>query len=154
MKKPSELRAYLLACVPELTTNPQKLQVFIDAGTLQARLQNNLNFEYQYTLNIIVTDMAYHTDNVLVPLLCWLKVNQTDLADDAVKFEADILDNDTVDFSLTVPLTERVLVTENADGNYLTEHLAEPVPEYNLPDPVTFQVLFAHGDRITPAADE
>lgn len=153
MKKSSELREYLLVCVPELASHPQKLQVFIDAGTLQSRLQNNLHFEYQYTLNVIITEMTTHADNVLVPLLAWLRKNQTDLAADAVRFEADILDHTTVDFSLTVPLTERVLVQTNEEGNYTTEHLAEPVPEYNLPEPARFKELFAHGQLMTPTDD-
>lgn len=153
MKKPNDLRAYLIACVPELARHPQKLQVFIDAGTLQCGLQASLHFEYQYTLNVIITDMTTHADNVLVPLLCWLKLNQIDLEADAVKFEADILDHDTVDFSITVPLTERVLVRQNDAGNYTTEHLQEPVPEYNLPEPIAFKQLFADSSLMTQTDD-
>lgn len=149
MKKPHQLREYLLNCVPALKDNPEQLQIFIDQGSLKARLQGSLSFEYRYTLQVIITDMAIHPDNVLVPLLAWLKANQTDLAEDYIKFEADVIDKDKIDFALTVPLSESVIVNTNEDGNYTTEHLDEPVPEYNLPAPATFTSLYANGENLT-----
>ncbi len=149
MRKPQELRDYLLASVPELARSPEKLQIFIDRGNLQARLQASLHFEYQYTLNLIVTDLAGHSDNLLVPLLAWVKHNQPEMEADAIQFEADIIAHDKIDLSLTLPLTERVLVATNEDGNYTTEHLPEPVPEWNLPDPVLFKTLWHDNEQLT-----
>ncbi len=150
MKKPAELRQYLLNSVKALAANPEKLQIFIDSGNLQARLQGNLNFEYQYTLNLIITDFAVHTDLVLVPLLAWLKHHQPDLPDNAVTFEADVIDHQRIDLSITLPLTERVLVKQDDNGNYQTEHLPEPTPEYNLPAPALFLQLVANDELLTP----
>lgn len=149
MKKPNQLREYLLQCIPAIKSNPEQLQIFIDAGNLQARLQENLHFEYQYTLDIIITDCAIHADNVMVPLLAWVKHAQPELADDAIRFEADIIDKDKVDLNIKIPLTERVLVTPNAEGNYTTDHPDEPEADYNLPDPALFKQLFGNGELLT-----
>lgn len=150
MRKPLELREYLLASVRDLQRNPDKLQVFIDRGNLQARLQTSLHFEYQYTLNLIITDLADHTDTVLVPLLAWVKHAQPEMEPDAIQFEADIIDHRKIDLSITLPLTERVLVNSTAEGNYTTEHLPEPVPEWNLPEPVLFRTLWHDDEKLTP----
>lgn len=145
MRKPAELREWLLASVLDLKKNPEKLQIFIDSGNLQARLENNLNFEYQYTLNLIVTDFAVDTDYLMVPLLAWVKVEQPEIEPDAIRFQADIIDHRTVDLSVTIPLTERVLVNKSENGNYTTIHATEPVPEWNLPDPEALQELIPNG---------
>ncbi|MFN3881501.1 MAG: phage tail protein [Nitrincola lacisaponensis] len=145
MRKPAELREWLLASVRDLKNNPEKLQIFIDAGNLQARLQDSLHFEYQYTLNLIVTDFAADTDYLMVPLLAWVKVEQPEMDIDAIRFQADIIDHLTIDISITLPLTERVLVTKNDNGNYTTHHASEPVPEWNLPEPEALQELTPNG---------
>ena len=150
MRKPAELRDWLLASVRDLKKNPEKLQIFIDRGNLQARLQTSLHFEYQYTLNLIITDLADHTDTVLVPLLAWVKHAQPEMPDDAIQFEADIIDHRKIDMSITLPLTERVLVNSTAEGNYTTEHLGEPIPEWNLPEPVQFKTLWHDDEQLTP----
>lgn len=149
MRKPQELREYLLASVHDLKKNPDKLQVFIDQGNLQSRLQASLHFEYQYTLNLIITDLADHTDVVLVPLLAWVKHHQPEMEDDAIQFEADIIDHRKIDLSITLPLTERVIVNTNDQGNYTTDHQPEPVPEWNLPEPELFKTLWHKNERLT-----
>ena len=61
-----------------------------------------------------------------------MKVNQPDLmenlerAKDAIQFEADILANDLVDMSITLPLTERVIVKQQPDGTLDITHADEP----------------------------
>lgn len=150
MKKPLDLRQYLLTYVPALTKNPDQLQVFIDRGSLQTRLRTSLHYEYQYTLNLILTDLAIHPDAVLVPLLAWLRINQPDLADDAIQFEADVVRHDLIDLSITIPLTERVLISIDIDGNYQTTHADEPQPEENLPPPDAFLTLHQGDEQLTP----
>lgn len=149
MIKPGSLNQYLLNSVPELATNPDQLQVFIDAGRLQANLKNSLSFEYQYTLNLIFTDLAIHPGKVLVPILAWLRTHQPDAPDDSVTFEADVLRKDMIDLSVRIPLTERVLVRSTTTGMTIS-HLEEPKFEYALPDPALFKALFAD-DTTDPA---
>lgn len=150
MKKPQHLRSYLIESIPALTNNPDQLQIFIDTGNLAARLETNLHFEYQYTLNLICTDMGFHPNALIVPLLAWLRTHQPELAADAIKFEADILDTDKIDLSITLPLTERVLVETTTDNNYTATHLDEPQPEWVLPTPAVFRQLFADNALMTP----
>jgi hypothetical protein len=152
MKKPAALREYLTNSIPTIKNNPEQLQIFIDTGNLQARLETNLNFEYQYTLNLIMTDLAIHPNSVIVPLLAWLKHAQPDIRPDAIKFESEIISHDQIDLSITLPLTERVLVEQNEEGNFTTDHAGEPVPEWNLPDPATFVALFAKNELMTAGA--
>lgn len=132
MNKPNSLRAHLLAAVPELHKNPDRLLVFIDNGTIRSTAAHGLSFEYSYTLNVILTDFAGHPDAVAIPLFAWVLVNQRELMEnqergrDAIKFEADILDNSKVDLSITLPLTERVIVKRMDDGTLQVDHPPEP----------------------------
>lgn len=132
MNKPSALRAHLLAAVPELHKNPDRLLVFIDNGTIRSTASPGLSFEYSYTLNVILTDYAGHPDAVAIPLLAWLLVNQPELLTNlekgktAIAFEADVLDNSKVDLSLKLPLTERVIVKKQEDGTLQVSHPDEP----------------------------
>ncbi|KJH82847.1 phage tail protein [Stutzerimonas stutzeri] len=138
MNKPESLRAHLVAAVPELKRNPDRLLTFVDNGSMRSTAAPGLSFEYSYTLNIILTDFAGHPDAVAIPLFAWVLVNQRELMEnlekgrDAIKFEADILDNSKVDLSITLPLTERVIVKRQADGTLQVSHPAEPVVDDEL----------------------
>lgn len=157
MQKPDSLKSYLLQCVQLLRNNPDQLQVFIDKGALNCEPSTSLSFEYQYSIQLLLTDFGGSPNSVFVPLLAWLRVNQPDINRDAIDFSAEILRADLVDLVITLPLTERVKVTTDEAGNHRTEHLDEPQPEHNLPDPGTFQQLFADagsGDELmTPTAE-
>lgn len=132
MNKANSLKQHLLATVPELHGNPDKLLVFIDQGRARTTVVEGLSFEYGYTLNAILTDFAGPPDAVIIPVIAWMKVNQPDLmqnlekAKDAIQFEADILANDLVDMSITLPLTERVIVQQQPDGALDITHAPEP----------------------------
>jgi len=132
MNKPESLRAHLLATVSELRHNPDRLLIFIDNGKIRCTAAASLSFEYSFDLQVILTDFAGHPDSVMLPVLGWLKVNQADLLENlnksvkGIQFEADILDNSKVDLSLTLSLTERVIVGKDADGKTTIRHPGEP----------------------------
>jgi len=132
VNKPNSLREHLLAADTTLAQNPERLLVFIDEGNIRATAAPGLSFEWLYTLNIIITDYAGHPDNIAIPLLAWLRRNQPDLltniekGKDAIGFEADILGNDKVDLSITLPLTERVIVKRLPDESLEVTHPPEP----------------------------
>lgn len=134
MNKPASLRAALAAALPDLARDPERLLVFIDAGSVRSTFAGGLSWEYAYTLNIILTDYAGHPDAVIVPVLQWVSVNQSELLDNVterphgITFEADILDAGKVDMSLKIKLTERVIARENA-GVITLVHADEPQPE-------------------------
>ena len=134
MNKPDSLRKHLTDAIPELRKNPDRLLVFIDNGTMRSTAAPGLSFEYSYTLNLLFTDFAGHPDSIAIPLFAWLLINQRELmenprlAQESVKFEADILDNKKVDLSITLPLTERVIVKPGEGGTLSVIHPPEPQP--------------------------
>lgn len=137
MLKPSSLRQAITAAVPELKASPDKLLLFVRDGKLATTGAGSLSFEYRYTLNLMVLDYAAHADAIMVPLLAWLRVYQPEIAenpalrDQAVRFEVEFLNGKTVDLSVEVDLTERVIVKpregqQQPDKAFDVKHVAEP----------------------------
>lgn len=132
MNKPNSLREHLLTAVAGLKKNPDRLLIFIDTGSVRCTAAAGLSFEYTYTLQVILTDFAGHPDSVFIPVLEWLRRQQPELltnlerGKDAIAFEADILDGNKVDMSLSLPLTERVIVKRQDDGTLDVTHPGEP----------------------------
>ena len=148
MEKPKQIREVLTRCVPYLATNPDKLHLYIPTGGVESTGARSLSYEWQYPLTIGVEDFAGHPDQVMVPLLAWLRQHQPELMTneerrkDGVKFEAEFLANDLMDLIITVKLTERVRVWQNEQG-IGWEHLPEP-PEAPY-DGITWE-LFINGE--------
>ena len=140
MNKPESLRAHLLAAVPQLRHGKDRLLVFIDSGSLRCTAAPGLSFEYQYDLNLVLTDFAAHPDTVMVPLLAWVLIHQRELlenlekANGSIKFDAEILTNASVDLSITLPLTERVIVKRQPDDTLQITHPDEPQPTWDSPE--------------------
>ena len=132
MNKPNSLREHLLAAVPELKNNPDRLLIFIDTGSVRCTAVPGLSFEYSYTLQTILTDYAGHPDSVFIPVLEWLRRHQPELLTNlekgktAIAFEADVLDESKVDLSIKLPLTERVIVKRQPDESLQVSHPDEP----------------------------
>ncbi len=132
MLKPASLRAAIEAALPELKRNPDRLLVFIDEGGIRCTSATSLSFEYDYTLNLVVTDYAQHADTLMVPVLTWVAKNQPELLAnperqrDGIRFEADLLNKQSMDLSIRIMLTERVIVRTAPDGSITAEHVGEP----------------------------
>lgn len=132
MLKPDDLRAALTAAIPALQTDPDRLQLYIDQGSVACTGAPGLSFEYRYTLTVLLLDFAGHPDAVFAPMLAWLARNQPDLlqawyADrKGVPFEADILDPGKVDMQISLPLSESVGVTPREGGGFDLVHYPEP----------------------------
>jgi len=131
MDKPATLRQLITENVPELVRNPDKLKIYVRSGSIATRFGGiNLGFQYDFTLHVEVRDYTGHPDTIFLPMALWLRVNQPDLllnldkADQAITFEADYLDNETVDIDITLKLTESVDVLPDGDG-YKMSHRAE-----------------------------
>ncbi|QYM67280.1 phage tail protein [Pseudomonas sp. So3.2b] len=141
MNKPESLRAHLLATVAEFKHNPDRLLIFIDNGKVRCTSAESLSFEYSFDLQVILTEFAGHPDSVILPLLGWLSVNQNELLDnlnkvkDGIAFEADIIDKGAVDLSITLPLTEKVIVGKDDQGNTTVKHPNEPQRVADYLDP-------------------
>lgn len=140
MIKPASARAALEAAIPSLAGNPDKLTVFIDAGTIAATGGRSLSFEYRYTLNLILLDFAGDADDVMIALVEWGRVNQPDLVtnwdqwDSGITFECDVLDNATVDLSIKMKLSEGVAVTTGPDGQRVVQHIDDSADTWVAPE--------------------
>lgn len=149
MKKPADLRQVLTEAVPYLKDHPDRLHVFVDEGRIVATGGATLSFEYQYTLNLVITDYNLHADTVMVPILGWLRRNQSELLfnpdrrRDGFKFEVDILNHKTCDISIDLTLTERVIVKE-VDGALQVTHADEP-PLDQYEDVTSWEVTWPDG---------
>lgn len=131
MKKPSSLRDHLIAAVPELRKNPDRLLIFVDKGSMHSTSADGLSFQYQYTLNLIITDFSGDPAAISIPLFAWVLRHQSELMTNTdnvkkgITFEADVLANDKVDLSISLPLSERVIV-KKVDGRLEVSYPPEP----------------------------
>lgn len=131
MLKPESLRRHLEAADPWVAAHPDRVLTFVDEGSVRTTLTRGLSYEYAYTLNLIFTDFEQHPDTLIVPILLWLRqyqpemVQNPDLMREGFAFEADILTHQTMDLSIKLQLTERVIVSE-VDGQLRATHATEP----------------------------
>ncbi|WP_292066006.1 phage tail protein [Brevundimonas sp. UBA7664] len=135
MLKPDSVRAFLTAAIPALKAEPDRLQIYIDKGSIRATgvpgASGVMGFEYRYTCTLMLLDFAVHPDAVMTPLVAWVAVNEPELLQnydknrEGLAFEADILDARKIDLQISLPLTERVIATP-VDGGFNMVHAAEP----------------------------
>ena len=137
MLKIPDLRAHLVAAVPELSRDPERLIVMASGGRVVNTGTLSLSFEYAYTAKLFVLDYAGHADAIMVPLRAWAKRQQPELFDNperraqGIRFAAEYLSTDTIDLSVEMDLTERVIVRPRAggpDGALEAEHPPEALP--------------------------
>jgi hypothetical protein len=140
MYKPNSLRQHLSAASPDLRRDPDKLLVFADEGRLIATGTAARSFEYAYKLNVIITDYGGNEDALMVPLLDWIAHHQPDLLNHpdkrerGIRFLVDFNNHNSVDISLEIELTERVIVRQD-NSKLNIQHASEPLPapDYSAP---------------------
>ena len=131
MVKADLIRDILETTVPSLKTSPDKMEIYIDEGLIVGTGSHSASFEYQYTLNIIIKDFAQSPNMIVVPIMEFIRENQTELVDnpdrrkDGFKFIADKNNHDSIDLAIYLKLTERVIVKEE-NGVNIVKHLDEP----------------------------
>jgi len=151
MLKPKQLRDALTTCVPLLQRNPDSLNMFIDNGRMVSTLASSLSFEYQYQLNLVVTDYDGDLDLLVVPVLAWLRENQPDIMATEEKrrtgftFNADVISDNAMDISMNIQLTERVIVKDEG-GALHVNHIGEPPLPENNSRPTQ---LYVHGELVS-----
>lgn len=155
MRKPAELRAFLTAANPALAANPDRLSIFVDKGRVRCTGRGGLSHEYEYTLTLFVADFSGTPDSIVLPVLAWLRTAQPELfenrdkRDSMLSLDVEVLQNDLVDLSITLPLTERVAVKPDPQhgGKLRAEHLAEP-PHPDLPTEAGEWAIYLDGEQI------
>jgi len=151
MLKPQQLRKALTESVPLLQRNPDSLNVFIDSGRIVSTLATSLSFEYQYRLNMVITDYASDIDLLIVPMLEWLRVNEPEIMAAKEKqqtsftFKADVISDTASDISIDLQLSERVIVKRVGDELHVNHVGENPLPD-NDARPVQ---LYSGGDLVS-----
>jgi hypothetical protein len=117
MFKPKSLRNALTDAVPVLKANPDMMRIFIDNGKLASPLRVQ-------QADIMTTDEGRKRGFI---------------------YEADINNDDSIDLSISLLLTERTIVKEVGAELHI-EHAPEPQP----PEPVTRPMkLYVHGELVS-----
>ena len=159
MHKPDSLRAAIATAVPELAQNPDRLKIWLEKGRIRAPMTDSRAFAYEYALNVVVTDYTGHPSIIFLAINDWLRVNQPDLlrpdASGGYSFDADIMDNQTVDLGIELQLSEQVKLTSREGGGWNLEHLAEPDPLFPddapLVDPsALLREIWWKGEQLVP----
>lgn len=155
MHKLKSLRQALIDAIPQLNANPERLQMSVSGGNIDARLASSLSFEKRYALNAKVSGFTGDSDGLFVPVLAWLWENQPDIftLDEGHKngytFAIVLNDDDTTDITISVQLTERILVSQDQGALHATYS-----PEPPLPEPVTRpKALYINGELVSQWED-
>jgi len=147
MNKPKSLRDHLQTSVSSLNQRPDDFLTFVESGQIVSTQAPNYSFVYHYKLVIAVLDYNAHADTIIIPLLVWIRENQPDLLtgepDGGISFEAEIINASTIDLTISLNLTERVIVNADESGNLVPHHCPEPKLE-DLTGPVEWD-LFLNG---------
>lgn len=136
MIKPASLRAALVAEIPSLSAEPDKLTVFIDEGSIAATGARSLSFEYRYICHVLILDFAGDADDVFIAIVKWARECQPDLVtsvgerENGITYEVDILDNATADVSIKLRLTENVVVSVDVGGKHTATHVDDSAHEW------------------------
>ncbi|MEG5912863.1 phage tail protein [Enterobacter bugandensis] len=151
MHKLKSLRQALSDAIPQLNASPERLQMSVGSGHIDARLASSLSFEKHYQLNAKVSGFTGNSEGLFVPVLAWLRENQPDIftLDEGRKngcsFTIVLNDDDTMDISISLQLTERMLVAQDQSALYATYS-----PEPPLPEPVTRPTsLYINGELVS-----
>lgn len=134
MKKPDSLRKAITDRNPDLKKNPEKLAVLIRSGAVSARYSPEVGgYMYRFPLTVYVRDFAGAVDNIVMPIMLWVREYQPDLllnhesADQVLNLSVDFLDSAAIDLDLTLNLTESVLVSAKAGGAFDVKPLRETI---------------------------
>lgn len=158
MRKPDDLRTFLLASVPVLAARPELLKIYIEDGALEHRQGQPLSFRYRYTLTLEILDWPGDSATLFVPLLAWIETHQPDaLADtQGLAITQDILNESATDVEVKLALSELCRVEATPGGGWRAEWLGQPSDPDRLveldPTP-TLQALFLNGTLAVASGD-
>ena len=158
MRKHDSFRAALVEAFPKLTRDPDKLAIYVDQGSVAARLEDGeptSGFEWRYTLTAILLDFADDTNLLAATVIAWLKRWQPErlanfaAGNEAIGFRVDVLDNSKADVEITLELTEAVDILP--DGT--AEYRAEPDLDTGfdgVPDATALDAITLGGEALLP----
>jgi hypothetical protein len=129
MNKPGRFRAALLAALPSLATDPERLSIYVERGGIRSTGEPGGSWEYVYQLTAIIQDFADDMDTLAAAVLAWVQIEQPDMLKNmdtnarAIRFECEMISTELADVQVEIDLTEAVL--PGADPNTFI-HPPEP----------------------------
>lgn len=131
MNKPERFRTALLATLPDLANDPQRLSIFVEKGKLVASGTEGPGWQYSYQLTAILQDFAGDMDALAMAVTAWVSAEQPDMlknpvqAERGIRFECELMTAELADIAIEIDLTEAVYM--GADGDF--DHPAEPAAD-------------------------
>lgn len=131
MLKLDTLRAAITTALPELARSPENLRIWIERGAGRCQGTATDAFGFAFQANVLIVEMTSDIAVLAHAVFRWLRVNQPDLlapGREGFSFDADILDNRSVDVLMQIQLTQNVTVAPIGDGRFNLAYLPEPDP--------------------------
>lgn len=125
--KANSLREAIVAALPDFATDPERLAMWIEKGTIRSPMTESRSFEWAYSLNIALEGFTGQPAILFLAINDWLRTNQPELlqpgAHKGYSHEVDVIDENTVDMHVKLELTERIAVERQSDGTDILQHL-------------------------------
>lgn len=131
MLKLTTLRAAITAALPEMARNPENLRIWIERGAGRCQGTATDAFGFTFQANVLIVEMTSDIAVLSHAIFRWLRVNQPDLlvpGKEGFSFDADILDNGSVDVLFQIQLTQNVTVAPQGSGTFALAYLSEENP--------------------------
>lgn len=117
MKKLASLRAHILSIPSEVKIDPDNLTTIGTEGAVLSHSEGtNQHFEYQYNAEIMILNYTGDFLRLTYWVLQWMRQYQPNHEPDALKFQSEIINDNAVDLSFTIPLTETIKAAKTATG--------------------------------------
>jgi len=152
MKLLEDLRRHILSLPGEIKIDPDDLLTFADDGRIISAAEGtNPHFELAYKANLIIQNLSASPDQLFYWLLLWLAQNLPNHKEDAIKWQADLLNQTSTDLSISIELTEIIKVETTAEGIKL-KHCGLPKLEPELLTAKNWSLYLLPESTTTPIA--
>ena len=122
----TSLRAHLLEAPETIRPEPDHLFIRAETGRVESKAHGtNEMFRIGYRAEITLLDFSGRFDQWAYWILQWLDEHQPAHGEEALNWEAEILNPDSTDLAVTIDLEETVRVKRTEDGIVL-HHSREP----------------------------
>jgi hypothetical protein len=139
MNKPGRFRTALLAALPELASDPQRLSIFVEKGKLVANGAEGAGWSYSYQLTAVLQDFAGDMDALAKAVIAWVSTEQPDMlknpaqAERGIRFECELMTAELADVSIEIDLTEAVYASSDGAFDHAVEPSADPTGAWLWP---------------------
>jgi hypothetical protein len=139
MNKPGRFRNALLAGLPELASDPQRLSIFVEKGKLVANGTEGAGWTYSYQLTAVLQDFAGDMDALAKVVIMWVAIEQPDMlknpmqAERGIRFECELMTAELADVSIEIDLTEAVYASSEGAFDHPAEPSADPTGSWLWP---------------------